>query len=143
MADGSHRRNAEKLCPTYVLKNTLRTNSDISRFKLLGSTVLSSVDLYSSQRQICRETDVAKSNKFIISMKESKAFDLVNENHDHLTSNIKIDFQSEVVFMASSLTGFLNIADCNSNWNRRWCSLEGFYMNFWNYPQDFNTMVDF
>lgn len=75
-------------------------------------------------------------------MKSKKSVDFsMVVDRNHLSHVIEVDFQTEIVFHASSLTGFLNIADCNLNWNRRWCSLDEFHMKFWNYPQDFNVMV--
>lgn len=119
--------------------DSLNTSSDISMFKVMGSTLLTSYDL-------CHHATPSESpsspNKRLYSTKEMQSFDFcLIADRKHLMHAIDIDFRTEIMFTLPSLTGFLNIADCNSNWNRRWCSLDEFSLKFWNYPQDFNAMV--
>lgn len=121
--------------------DSLDGSSDVSMFKLLGSTILTSFDLC-NQAKLIDYMNSSNAHRHTYSTNELKAFDFsVIVDRNHLMHKIDVGFHTDITFMASSLTGFLNIGDCNSNWNRRWCSLDGFVLKFWNYPQDFSVMV--
>lgn len=58
-----------------------------------------------------------------------------------LCDSLKIGYQEQLFFADSKANGFLNIADAKQKWDRLWCRIDGFSMNFWNYPQDANDTV--
>lgn len=107
-------------------------------FKILGSTILTSYDLC---HQATLQADAQPDKQQLFSTQDSRQFEFsMIADRNHLLQSIEIDFRTDIRFTVPSITGFLNIADCNSNWNRRWCSLDQFSMQFWNYPQD-SSMV--
>lgn len=58
-----------------------------------------------------------------------------------LSDSLKIGYQEQLYFQDSKANGFLNLADAKQKWDRLWCRIDGFSMQFWNYPQDVNDTV--
>ncbi|XP_052873714.1 uncharacterized protein LOC128279034 [Anopheles cruzii] len=59
----------------------------------------------------------------------------------NMSGTIGMSVSSEVRFEGSDVHGFLDVGekvDDRINWNRRWCKINGFTLEFWNYPQESN-----
>lgn len=54
-----------------------------------------------------------------------------------LSENFTADIQSSIE-ITNHINGFLTIGTTNILWNRRWCSLDGHFLKYWNYPSDEN-----
>ncbi|XP_039449775.1 uncharacterized protein LOC120428758 isoform X2 [Culex pipiens pallens] len=58
----------------------------------------------------------------------------------NLLGSLGMSIKSEIVFVDSDMSGFLTVGENGRNgrtdWNRRWCRVNGFVMEFWNYPQE-------
>ncbi|XP_053675666.1 uncharacterized protein LOC128725917 [Anopheles nili] len=59
----------------------------------------------------------------------------------NMVGTIGMNVRSEVRFEGSNMSGFLDVGekmDDNEGitWNRRWCKINGFMLEFWNYPQE-------
>ncbi|XP_050073206.1 uncharacterized protein LOC126561274 [Anopheles maculipalpis] len=59
----------------------------------------------------------------------------------NMVGTIGINVRSEVRFDGSNMSGFLDVGekvDGNEGitWSRRWCQMNGFMLEFWNYPQE-------
>uniref|UniRef100_A0A182WLD0 PH domain-containing protein n=1 Tax=Anopheles minimus TaxID=112268 RepID=A0A182WLD0_9DIPT len=59
----------------------------------------------------------------------------------NMVGTIGMNVRSEVRFEGSDMRGFLDVGekvDGNEGitWNRRWCQMNGFMLEFWNYPQE-------
>lgn len=59
----------------------------------------------------------------------------------NMVGTIGMNVRSEVRFESSDMRGFLDVGekvDGNEGitWNRRWCQMNGFMLEFWNYPQE-------
>lgn len=129
---GENSEAADSILYTTAIQDSNSSDSDISMFKIMGSTVLTSYDL-------CHRATLSQSTakNHLFSTKEVRPFEFtMMTDRNHLMHAIDIDFRTDINFIVARVTGFVNIADCNSNWNRRWCSIDEFFLNFWNYPQD-------
>ncbi|XP_058065934.1 uncharacterized protein LOC131215559 [Anopheles bellator] len=59
----------------------------------------------------------------------------------NMSGTIGMSVNSEVRFEGSDVHGFLDVGekvDDSINWNRRWCKINRFTLEFWNYPQESN-----
>ncbi|XP_021695189.1 anillin-like [Aedes aegypti] len=59
--------------------------------------------------------------------------------NSNLLGGIGMSFKSEVLFMNSDISGFLTVGDIRNeriDWSRKWCKVNGFVLEFWNYPQE-------
>lgn len=57
----------------------------------------------------------------------------------NLLGSISMSIKSEVIFINSDISGFLTVGETRNgsiDWNRRWCKVNGFVLEFWNYPQE-------
>uniref|UniRef100_A0A8W7P5D9 PH domain-containing protein n=1 Tax=Anopheles coluzzii TaxID=1518534 RepID=A0A8W7P5D9_ANOCL len=60
----------------------------------------------------------------------------------NMVGTIGMSVRSEVRFDGSDIAGFLDVgekvegSDESITWNRRWCKMNGFMLEFWNYPQE-------
>ncbi|XP_052898638.1 uncharacterized protein LOC128305295 [Anopheles moucheti] len=59
----------------------------------------------------------------------------------NMVGTIGMSVRSEVRFNGSDISGFLDVGekvDGNEGitWSRRWCQMNGFMLEFWNYPQE-------
>ncbi|XP_053665464.1 uncharacterized protein LOC128714615 [Anopheles marshallii] len=59
----------------------------------------------------------------------------------NMVGTIGLSVRSEVRFDGSNMSGFLDVGekvDGNEGitWSRRWCQMNGFVLEFWNYPQE-------
>nr|XP_049461331.1 uncharacterized protein LOC120947391 isoform X2 [Anopheles coluzzii] len=60
----------------------------------------------------------------------------------NMVGTIGMSVRSEVRFDGSDMAGFLDVgekvegSDESITWSRRWCKLNGFMLEFWNYPQE-------
>lgn len=119
---------------------------DSSRFRLQGKTLLTSTNLsrkhvsssYHSPRKLQRDSN----GKYVYTSYGLISPDIVLCGQGNtLCDSLKIGYQEQLYFVDSKANGFLNIADSKQKWDRLWCRIDGFSMNFWNYPQDVNDTV--
>ncbi|XP_049293948.1 uncharacterized protein LOC125769319 isoform X3 [Anopheles funestus] len=59
----------------------------------------------------------------------------------NMVGKIGMNVRSEVRFECSDMSGFLDVGekvdgDEGITWSRRWCQMNGFVLEFWNYPQE-------
>ncbi|KFB48573.1 AGAP005783-PA-like protein [Anopheles sinensis] len=59
----------------------------------------------------------------------------------NMAGTIGMSVNSEVRFERSDVCGFLDVGEKGDgsdviSWNRRWCKVNGFALEFWNYPQE-------
>ena len=65
----------------------------------------------------------------------------------NMVGTIGMSVRSEVRFDGSDMAGFLDVgekvegSDESITWSRRWCKLNGFMLEFWNYPQECQEKV--
>ena len=65
----------------------------------------------------------------------------------NMVGTIGMSVRSEVRFDGSDIAGFLDVgekvegSDESITWNRRWCKMNGFMLEFWNYPQECQEKV--
>ncbi|XP_055533101.1 uncharacterized protein LOC129723133 [Wyeomyia smithii] len=59
--------------------------------------------------------------------------------NSNLLGSIGMSVKSEVLFINSDIDGFINVGQSRTgsiDWCRKWCKLNGFVLEFWNYPQE-------
>ncbi|XP_053682903.1 uncharacterized protein LOC128733377 [Sabethes cyaneus] len=59
--------------------------------------------------------------------------------NSNLLGSIGMSVKSEVLFVNSDIDGFINVGQSRTgtvDWSRKWCKLNGFVLEFWNYPQE-------
>ncbi|XP_062542415.1 uncharacterized protein LOC134210379 [Armigeres subalbatus] len=59
--------------------------------------------------------------------------------NSNLLGGIGMSIKSEVHFLNSDISGFLTVGDIRKgsiDWSRKWCKVNGFVLEFWNYPQE-------
>ncbi|XP_065086429.1 uncharacterized protein LOC135708328 [Ochlerotatus camptorhynchus] len=59
--------------------------------------------------------------------------------NSNLLGGIGMSIKSEVLFVNSDVSGFLTVGDIRGgsiDWSRKWCKVNGFALEFWNYPQE-------
>ncbi|XP_058465800.1 uncharacterized protein LOC131439144 [Malaya genurostris] len=59
--------------------------------------------------------------------------------NSNLLGSIGMSVKSEVLFVNSDISGFLTVGQSRTgsiDWSRKWCKLNGFVLEFWNYPQE-------
>ncbi|XP_055311576.1 uncharacterized protein LOC129574129 isoform X2 [Sitodiplosis mosellana] len=132
-----------KNVPTEKSSEPFIPKCDSSRFRLQGKTLLTSTNLsrkhvsssYHSPRKLQRNSN----GKYVYTSYGliSPAIVLCGQGNT-LCDSLKIGYQEQLYFLDSKANGFLNIADSKQKWDRLWCRIDGFSMNFWNYPQDVN-----
>uniref|UniRef100_A0AAG5DKA8 PH domain-containing protein n=1 Tax=Anopheles atroparvus TaxID=41427 RepID=A0AAG5DKA8_ANOAO len=59
----------------------------------------------------------------------------------NMAGTIGMSVNSEIRFEGSDVCGFLDVGEKGEggdgiSWNRRWCKMNGFALEFWNYPQE-------
>uniref|UniRef100_A0A182PW30 PH domain-containing protein n=1 Tax=Anopheles epiroticus TaxID=199890 RepID=A0A182PW30_9DIPT len=59
----------------------------------------------------------------------------------NMVGTIGMSVRSEVRFDGAEMSGFLDVGEKvegteGITWNRRWCKMNGFMLEFWNYPQE-------
>uniref|UniRef100_A0A182QLG0 PH domain-containing protein n=1 Tax=Anopheles farauti TaxID=69004 RepID=A0A182QLG0_9DIPT len=57
----------------------------------------------------------------------------------NMIGTIGMSVRSEVRFQGADVSGFLDVGekgDDGITWSRRWCKMNGFMLEFWNYPQE-------
>uniref|UniRef100_A0A182NJC6 PH domain-containing protein n=1 Tax=Anopheles dirus TaxID=7168 RepID=A0A182NJC6_9DIPT len=57
----------------------------------------------------------------------------------NMIGTIGMSVRSEVRFVGADVCGFLDVGekvDEGITWSRRWCKMNGFLLEFWNYPQE-------
>lgn len=63
----------------------------------------------------------------------------------NLLGSLGMSIKSEIVFVDSDMSGFLTVGENGRNgrtdWSRRWCRVNGFVLEFWNYPQECQEKV--
>lgn len=88
----------------------------MSSFHLLGMCKLGILDLY-----------------------KVKTFTLENVSPSgRISQNFTANIRSSIE-MTNHISGFLTIGTTNILWNRRWCTLDGLFLKYWNYPSDENV----
>lgn len=123
----------------------MATNSQcqVSRFRLQGKTQLSSVNLSrkmtSSSYHSPHKIERLSNGQYTYSSHGLISPTLVHCGQGNtIGDSLRIGYQEQLLFPASSANGFLNISDGNQKWDRLWCRIDGFEMHFWKYPQDRN-----
>lgn len=64
--------------------------------------------------------------------------------NSNLLGGIGMSLKSEVLFVNSDVSGFLTVGDIRGgsiDWSRKWCKVNGFVLEFWNYPQECQEKV--
>uniref|UniRef100_A0A2M4CG11 Putative actin-binding protein anillin n=1 Tax=Anopheles darlingi TaxID=43151 RepID=A0A2M4CG11_ANODA len=87
------------------------------------------------QRMVRRQ---GSHNVFLVEDFKYLAFDSMAYS-SNMTGTIGMSIASEVHFESSEVSGFLDVGskvNDQISWNRRWCKMNGFTMEFWNYPQE-------
>uniref|UniRef100_A0A182FH10 PH domain-containing protein n=1 Tax=Anopheles albimanus TaxID=7167 RepID=A0A182FH10_ANOAL len=87
------------------------------------------------QRMVRRQ---GNHNVFLVEDFKYLAFDSMAYS-SNMTGTIGMSISSEVRFESSDVSGFLDVGSKVNeqiSWNRRWCKMNGFTMEFWNYPQE-------
>lgn len=121
--------------------------SSSSRFRFHGRTILRSADLtinkhkqYPAQRNLRKESN----DSFVFAMYDiiDGELDLYGGDLNNLKREALIGFQIEIEFPSGAdCSGFLNVAQKKWKWDRLWCRIDGFKMNFWPYPQEYSGVV--
>lgn len=119
-----------------------------SRFRLHGKAELTSFDLsrkqsVSSYHSPSNLQQTANGNYVYASCGLISPTIVLCGQGNTLCDSLKIGYQEKIYFDESKANGFLNIADSNQKWDRLWCRIDGFSMDFWKYPQDRNDTVIF
>ncbi|XP_055608721.1 uncharacterized protein LOC129756000 isoform X2 [Uranotaenia lowii] len=136
-------------------------DNEFSRFKSQGFVTLTSANLLPSNggsrscsriddsdqipyysasgnfQQIVRRRD-ANSHVYLVEDFKSIILDSMVYS-SNLVGNIGMSIKSEVTFVDGDISGFLTVAEGRNgftNWSRKWCKVNGFLLEFWNYPQE-------
>lgn len=118
-----------------------------SRFRFHGRTILRAEDLaqnrdkqFPAQRKLRRD----ENGQFVLTMFDivDGQLDLYGGELNNLKRNCLVGFQIEIGFRApDECKGFLDVAQKKWKWDRLWCRIDGFKMNFWHYPQEIQGSV--
>lgn len=122
-------------------------NAVASRFRFHGRTVLTSRDLSQNKRkQFAAQRNLRKSEKnddMVFTMYDIVKMDMrLHGDMNNLSGEALIGFQSEITFGTVEHSGFVDMAQKKWKWDRLWCRIDGFRMNFWAYPQDATNSVN-
>lgn len=122
-------------------------SSHSSRFRFHGRTILRTVDLvvnkqsqYPAQRNMQKDA----SGGFIFTMYDiiDGELDLHGGDLNNLRREALVGFQLKIALPpGEDCSGFLNVAQTKWKWDRLWCRVDGFKLNFWPYPTDIPGMV--
>lgn len=79
-------------------------------------------------------------NVYVFSVDDIKMFKLSNARYNNnIEGDLVVGMKSEVHMENKIVEGFLNVGENVqglTNWNRRWCHLDGLEMSMYNYPTD-------
>lgn len=122
-------------------------NASASRFRFHGRTTLASHDLsqnkpkqFPAQRNLRRSE---QNDSLVFTMYDIVKMEMQLHGHmNNLTGDTLIGFQNEITFGRIAHSGFVDIAQNKWKWDRLWCRIDGFRMNFWAYPQDAANSVN-
>ncbi|XP_050094839.1 serine/arginine repetitive matrix protein 2 isoform X1 [Anopheles aquasalis] len=124
---------------TYLTAVTNHTAETTTSSGLLGCEETTNNPYYSVssnfQRMVRRQ---GNHNVFLVEDFKYLAFDSMAYS-SNMTGTIGMSISSEVRFESSDVSGFLDVGSKVNeriSWNRRWCKMNGFTMEFWNYPQE-------
>ncbi|XP_055629578.1 anillin-like [Toxorhynchites rutilus septentrionalis] len=77
-------------------------------------------------------------NVFLVESSKFLMLDEMNYN-SNLLGSIEMTIKTEVLFANPTVSGFLTVGerkDDRLDWNRKWCKVNGFELEFYNYPQE-------
>lgn len=122
-------------------------NASASRFRFHGRTTLTSHDLSQNKRkQFAAQRNLRKNEQndsMVFTMYDIVKMDLqLHGDMNNLSGDMLIGFQNEITFDSIEHSGFVDIAQKKWKWDRLWCRIDGFRMNFWAYPQDAANSVN-
>lgn len=122
-------------------------NSTASRFRFHGRTTLTSCDLSQNKRkQFPAQRNLRKNEQngsMVFTMYDIVKMDMqLHGDMNNLNGDALIGFQNEIAFGAIEHCGFVDIAQKKWKWDRLWCRIDGFRINFWAYPQDATNSVN-
>lgn len=122
-------------------------NASASRFRFHGRTTLTSRDLSQNKtKQFPAQRNLRKSEQndsMVFTMYDIVKREMQLHGHmNNLNGDTLIGFQNEITFGCIAHSGFVDIAQNKWKWDRLWCRIDGFRMNFWAYPQDAANSVN-
>lgn len=123
-------------------------NAAASRFRFHGRTTLTSRDLSQNKRkQFSAQRNLRKNqqnNSMVFTMYDIVKMDMqLHGVMNNLNGDTLIGFQNEIAFDGIEHCGFVDIAQKKWKWDRLWCRIDGFRINFWAYPQDATNSVNY
>uniref|UniRef100_A0A182JVQ9 PH domain-containing protein n=1 Tax=Anopheles christyi TaxID=43041 RepID=A0A182JVQ9_9DIPT len=126
---------------TYATARTSHNTHMSSMLEVVDGELLAVGNSYYStnrhfQPVVCRQDD----QSVMFMAEEFKHLTLDSMAYtSNMVGTIGMSFRSEVRFDGSDMSGFLDIGEKveeGISWNRRWCKMNGFMLEFWNYPQE-------
>nr|XP_029732525.1 anillin [Aedes albopictus] len=159
------RNPAKLLTPRSSSPKNFDFDNEFSRFKSQGYITLTASHLLPSsghhhQHQVANEQLLDSCHQSPYYSASSNFQQMVRKQGDHniylvedfkylqldstvynsnLLGGIGMSFKSEVLFANSDISGFLTVGDIRNeriDWGRKWCKVNGFVLEFWNYPQE-------
>lgn len=132
-----------------VSKNKLKIDLDKSRFRLHGTTAITSFSLPSSRYvENCRPNVFGQNQNLVYFASVTKQFQCLLADKVHLDGSVAIGFNSEIRFKNNGHRGFLSLCSqpvgfdgetTNTTdlvWTKRWSVVDGCKIHFWTDPED-------
>lgn len=127
-------------------KNKMKIDLDKSRFRLHGTTAITSFSLPSSRYVENRRPNVFGQNRYLVYFGSvTKQFQCLLADKVQLDGSVVIGFNSEIRFKNNGHRGFLSLCvqtidsetdTSNLQWTKRWSVVDGCKIHFWADPEE-------